>query len=132
MFKTKLIPFILFTILLTNVISLSNVPTYAFSGEYEKSHSFSPYVLQINKNVKTPPSVNDLLSSINDIHLKKETIESLKYKLLAIKNSKDHSKAKNNLDKFIQELNAQVGKPITNTQTNQLVVALQSIIDTIP
>ena len=91
-----------------------------------------------NEASATPPTVQAVLQNLIDIisnmALPDEITKKLDAKLdsaISLLNSGKNNTAKNQLQAFINEVNALGGKQITTSQANQLINAGQNIIDSI-
>jgi len=80
------------------------------------------------------PAMNNLISDIMAMNLQEGLTTSLDSKIqdaINSLNSKNSTEAKNDLNAFIHEVNAQTGKNISQDQTNQLTLSVQNIINSI-
>ena len=81
--------------------------------------------------------VSDLTAALNDLALPQGTVDSLRSKLDAIQktlssaNSSERSNAKHQLDAFINSVNAQKGKKLTDAEAQQLLDAANRIKGTL-
>lgn len=77
---------------------------------------------------------NNLVNTVNGLNLDQGTASSLDAKLaaaLSSLNSGDGKTAKNQLNAFINEINAQTGKKISTSEAGLLIPAVQNIINSI-
>lgn len=86
--------------------------------------------------VQTPSqATSSLVNTVNSLSLPSGQASSLNAKLqnaITSLNSNSNTAAKNQLNAFINQINAQAGKTITQAQATQLIHTAQNIINSIP
>ena len=83
----------------------------------------------------TTQDTQNLINTVNGMNLSEGIANSLDAKLnaaIGYLNSGVNTAAKDSLNAFINEVNAQAGKNLTTDQANQLTKAAQIIINSIP
>ena len=122
MIKTLSIPSTLTSSLVvnpdTNMIYASN-PSY-------------PYQVIVIQGTTPIQDTQDLINTVNSMNLSQGITNSLDAKLnaaISYLNSSDNASAKDSLNAFINEANAQAGKNLTTDQAIQLTTDAQNIIN---
>ena len=101
---------------------------------YEVFPSYFNQYLNDISSLDIVPATNNLINFVKIMNFDKGETTSLDYKVQKVINSLDsnnNTEAKNQLNAFIHEVNAQIGKKITQDQSNQLMQYAQSIINSI-
>jgi len=111
--------------------------THDITASYSGDSNFAPSISgQYTITVQTPAlATQDLIVIVNNMTLTHGITKSLDAKLdatISYLNTNDTYHAKSALQSFVNEVNAQTGKHITQEQANQLVVTARNIIKAIP
>ena len=94
---------------------------------------FNQYLTDLS-SLDEVPAMNNLINGVIAMNLQGGITTSLDSKIqgaINSLNSTNETETKNQLDAFIQEVNAQIGKKITQDQANQLIYSAQNIVNSI-